>query len=80
MANLFPVLTDEKELLREFRKRNQEYEKRNVLEKNTKMFIDEGFVYQKKLKKGRVSLRKIKPIDQRLENKVWCLFYRMGYY
>jgi len=80
VEKLSPILADEKGLKSEFRKRNKEYETKTVSEKNAQILLDDGWVQAKKrLKKGRARFTKIKPFDKRLENKVWCLFYRMGY-
>jgi DGQHR domain-containing protein len=76
---LYRLLSDSSELTKEYRKRRSEYETKAVKPGRQQSYEEEGWVLDKKLKTKKVRLKKLKTFDERLENKLWCLFYRMGY-
>jgi len=65
-------------LLAEFRKRNRNYNYKSVSRKNLDKYYEEGWEYDRKLKK-KTRIKQKKDFDEQLENEVWCLFYKMGY-
>ncbi len=73
-----PLAEDSKALKREFRKRNTHYRFQNVDPGLVDSYSEQGWERFKKLKRT-VKVRKVKPIDERLEDRVWVLLYRMGY-
>lgn len=75
---LEPLSKTQGELTSEFRRRRKEYEFCSVLAAKQEELEKDGWEYAKKTRK-RVRMRKRKALDERLENKFWCLLYRMGY-
>jgi DNA sulfur modification protein DndB len=75
---LYPLLTESSELYKEYLKRRTEYYKKSVKPNRQKAYEEEGWTFEKKLK-TKVRLKKFKPRDEQLENKFWCLLYRVGY-
>jgi len=76
---LHPILNEPSDLVREYRKRNKGYIIKPVSPKNVEKYYEDGWEYDRRLKK-KIRIKKLKGFDERLENKVWCLFYKMGYY
>lgn len=73
-----PLLTTKPTLSAEFRKRNKNFITKAVIKENVDYYLERGWEYDRKLKK-KIRLKKLKGFDEILENKVWCLFYKMGY-
>ncbi|MCK4829868.1 DGQHR domain-containing protein, partial [bacterium] len=65
-------------LIAEFRKRNKIYNFRSVSRKNLEKYYEEGWEYDRRLKK-KTRIKQLKGFDEQLENEVWCFFYKMGY-
>lgn len=75
---LDPLLVGPSTLSREYRKRRGEFDHKAVSKKNVEKYLEDGWLHDRKLKKT-IRLKKEKVIDERLENRVWCLLYRMGF-
>ena len=76
---LDPLLDNETELRREYRRRNSIWDVRaaNSIEEEAAL-IQQGWSLHRRLKTV-VKLQKERSIDERLENKWWVLLYKMGY-
>jgi DGQHR domain-containing protein len=75
---LNPILSDPTSLASEYRKRRNDYETKAVSRKRVEEYLEKGWIHDRKLK-TKVRLKKLKGFDERLENRAWCLFYKMGY-
>lgn len=62
----------------EYNKRNKIYDYKPVSRKNLDRYLEQGWEWDRKLKK-KIRIKKLKDIDEQLENEVWCFFYKMGY-
>ena len=78
MPLLDPLLTDQSSLAKEYRIRNPEFQTKSVSPKRVDSYYEEGWEYDRKLKK-KIRIKKKRPHDERLENLFWCLLYKMGY-
>jgi DNA sulfur modification protein DndB len=74
---LHPVLTGSS-CKREAVKRRNSFNLIAIKNDEVQNFIDDGWAVERVLK-TKTRLKKQKPIDERLENKLWMLFYRIGY-
>ena len=75
---LFPLLVDDKELASAYRVRKKIFEEKSVHSLEIEDELSKGWELQRAGKhKSRV--RKDKSHDRLLEDRLWCLFYRMGY-
>ena len=75
---LSPLLTAERALAAEYRKRARGYELKSVPPAHAKGLLEQGWGHDKTLK-TRIRLRRAKAHDERLEDLVWCLLYKLGY-
>jgi len=76
---LNPLITDLSLLKSEYSsKRRKDFESKAVGKKNVEKYIQDGWIRDRKLKKT-IRLKKEKSLDEKHENKVWCLFYQMGF-
>ncbi len=78
-ALLGPLLTDQSEIKREAIKRRKPFDFVSVKKEKLIQYQAKGWEKDKKLK-TKTRLRRPKSIDDRLKNKLWLLFYRMGYH
>lgn len=62
----------------EFRKRNSQFETISVHRADTAEYIDKGWEVRRRGKKNN-ALRRPKSHHAALEDRAWCLLYRMGY-
>lgn len=78
---LHPLLTNKSALTAEYRKRNSPYLFRSEHSADQEALIAQGWELHGRPKANQksVKLRRLKPHHQALEDKTWCLFYRMGY-
>jgi DGQHR domain-containing protein len=76
---LTPLLDTERDLRREFRRRNSIWELKSVSHADEPAHVEQGWTVHRKLK-TTVKLQKERPLDERLENKWWVLLYKMGYH
>ncbi len=75
---LTPLLSDEKSKASEHRLRKRAYNEQRVHPADVEEWIEKGWGLHREGK--RVStLRKDKPHDQLLEDRVWCFLHNMGY-
>ena len=75
---LEPVITDAGKLKREAAKRRKSFQELSVAKSEVEEYINDGWEVVRELKiKSRV--RKPWSHDKRLENRVWHLFYLLGY-
>lgn len=74
---LVPVLSDKKLQAGEYRARNRTFVVQSVHASEVAEFIEKGWQVQRAGK--RTSLRRPKSHDQQLEDRVWCLLYKMAY-
>jgi DGQHR domain-containing protein len=77
-AALWPLLAKDSELRREYRVRSKRFEQRRVASEQIPTLLEEGWIIHKKLA-GRATLRRDKPLTERVENLWWVLLYKMGY-
>ena len=75
---LDPLITDPSPLSSEYRKRRKDFEFKAVGNKNIEQYYQDGWTRDRKLK-TKIRIRKRKVLDEIHENKVWCLFYQMGF-
>lgn len=75
---LNPLLVGINNLKREAVKRRNPYNLIAIKNDESQSYLDDGWVVEKTLK-TKTRLKKQKPIDERLENRLWMLFYRIGY-
>lgn len=78
LPKLTPLLTEPGALAKEYKSRIDDFERIRVHPKNEQTYIEEGWSHDRKLKK-LVRLKKVKKSDEILENRFWCLLYKMGY-
>lgn len=75
---LTPLLDTERDLRREYRRRNSIWELKSVSHADEPVHVAQGWTVHRRLK-TTVKLQKERPLDERLENKWWVLLYKMGY-
>lgn len=75
---LGPLLTEKSERTCAFKKRREPYVYESVSPSDLQKHEAEGWELSRELK-TRVRIKRKKSHDQLLEDKTWCLFYRMGY-
>ena len=75
---LFPLVTDDKELASEYRRRKSAYRFKSSHTADVSGEIKKGWIVQRAGKRA-TRLKKLKSHDKRLEDRVWCLLYSMGY-
>ncbi len=75
---LEPLLDTERDLRREYRRRNSIWELKSVSHADEEAQVQLGWSIHRRLK-TTVKLQKERPLDERLENKWWTLLYKMGY-
>ncbi|MCU0344649.1 MAG: DGQHR domain-containing protein [Ignavibacterium sp.] len=72
------VLVGTNSLKREAVNRRNPFNLTAIKNEDIQPYLDDGWIIEKTLK-TKTRLKKQKPFDERLENKLWMLFYRMGY-
>ena len=77
-ADIFPLLKDASSLGRESRRRKKDHDFTSVSPARVDELLSEGWQIEKRLRK-RVRLKRPKPHDERLENRLWLLLYKLGY-
>lgn len=75
---LSPLLSDTKDRAAEFRVRSKANVFRSVHPFAVPQLVEKGWEVQK-VGKRTTQLKKPKTHDQKLEDRVWCLLYKMGY-
>lgn len=75
---LSPLVTEEKERSSEYRKRRSAYMFKSVHKVDAPEETEKGWLIQRSGKRT-TRLKRIKRHDKRLEDRVWCLLYSMGY-
>lgn len=75
---LTPLLDTDRDLRREYRRRNSIWELKSVSPADEEAELQDGWTLHRRLK-TTVKLQKERPLDERLENKWWALLYKMGY-
>ena len=73
-----PLLSTLHDLAREARKRKTNYDTKSVNRDQVEKYQQQGWEFDKRLK-TKTRIRRFKPLDERLENRVWTLFYKLGY-
>lgn len=77
---LDPLITDEASLTKHFRSRSRKYEEVTVLEAERDTRLMDGWEVRRESKDGtKIRVRKPKPHHRVFENRVWNLWYKMGY-
>lgn len=73
------LCTTKEELRKAATRRRKEFLERSVTPSQAKLYVDSGWEL---IRKGKTScrIRKKKTTDEILEDKVWLLFYRMGFH
>src|ERR1700720_776975 len=77
-ARLDPLVSTEGEKHAEFKRRRDEFIYLKVPTGGEVPYLADGWTISKKLKK-QIRLAKAKSLDRQFEDRVWRLFYRMGY-
>lgn len=75
---LEPILTDASKLRKEYGKRRQPFEHFSVAKDQTESYVSDGWEVDKELK-IKTRLRRKRNFDEALENRVWQLFFLLGY-
>lgn len=75
---LTPLLSDKQSQITEYRIRNSPYNFKSVHPADIEAEVAGGWEIQREGKR-KCRLKRDKPHDQRLEDRVWCLLYKMGY-
>jgi DGQHR domain-containing protein len=73
-----PVLSENKERAKEYRKRKLAYELKSINKDLLDEYLANDWKFDKKLK-TKIRIKKLKPHDERLENRFWVLLYKLGY-
>ena len=73
-----PFIENEKELASEYRRRRSTFIFKSVHQADASMEVEKGWSIQRPGKRT-TRLKKEKNHDKRLEDRVWCLLYSMGY-
>lgn len=61
----------------EYRKRNKNYIQRKVSKKEFSGELEDGWEVLAELKTS-INLKKLKPLDEQFEDRIWLMFHRMG--
>jgi DNA sulfur modification protein DndB len=77
-GQLKPLLADAAALKREAAKRRKPFKETSVAKSDAAELIDQGWEVAQELKRT-TRLRREWPHEERLENRVWLLFYLLGY-
>ena len=72
------LLTDQSRLKREATKRRNESAVKSVKRSDVDEHLAVGWSIDRKLK-IKVKLKRLKGIDERLENRLWMFFFKVGY-
>ncbi len=75
---LKPLIGDVSERRTAYRLRKSQYDFHTVHAADEQEFLEKGWVRERALKR-RVVLRRPKPKERMLEDRVWCLMHGMGY-
>jgi hypothetical protein len=75
---LAPLASTDGERHAEFKRRRDEFIYEKVPIGAEAPYVEDGWIISKKLKR-RTRLQKTKSIDRQLEDRVWRLFYKIGY-
>ena len=75
---LNPIITDRRKIQREAAKRRRNYEQVTISKSQIHDFEEDGWTTDKILK-IKTRMRKTRDCDELLENRVWYLFFLMGY-
>jgi len=76
-ASLNPLVSEDA-LRTAFRRRRDENDFQKISLVDEKKYTDAGWSLHKK-SQSSVWVKKLKSAEQSLEDRIWCLFYRMGY-
>jgi len=76
---LYPLISTHSQLRREAAKRKKPYDIISVKKEHVPEYLNQNWIIDKELKLN-TRLKKLKPIDERLENRFWFLLYRLGYH
>jgi len=74
----FGLLMELTKIKREAAKRKLPYDQLSVLKADVGKYVEEGWEIDKELTR-KTRLKRLKTIDERLENRLWILFFRLGY-
>jgi DGQHR domain len=75
---LEPILIDQPQIIREAVKRRRDFTEKTVRTIDCDAYMSDGWEIDKKMR-DKIRLRKTKQIDERLENKMWMLVFKLGY-
>jgi DGQHR domain-containing protein len=76
---LEPLLNETSKIRREAAKRRNPYDYVSISKSEVDAYVANGWSIEKELKQ-KTRLKRQRPIDVWLENRVWMLFHRMGYH
>ena len=74
-----PLSKEPGQQAREAARRKRSHDQANVAESEAESRLADGWELVKKLKGQKVRLQRSIPVDRQLENRLWMLFYLMGY-
>src|ERR1700722_16752626 len=75
---LVPLLETPEEIRAAFRRRKDEFDYQKIHPADEKKFNEQGWEAHKQLQSA-LWVKKRKAPDRLLEDRIWSLFYRMGY-
>jgi hypothetical protein len=75
---LLGPLVDQELLRTTFRRRRDEFVYKKVASEEERSHLDDGWVVHKPTR-SHTWMKKAKSVETRLEDRVWCLFFQMGY-
>lgn len=74
-----PFASDEASRRSEYRKRKTQYIEETITTADLEEYKANGWSVARTNKSGKHRVRKIKPIDQLLEDEAWCILHQLGY-
>ncbi len=75
---LYPLITNSRQLRREAAKRRKPYITISVDKPSIDQYLQQGWEKDEELTR-KTRLKRIKPVDERLENRLWYLLFRLSY-
>jgi DGQHR domain-containing protein len=78
-VTLGPILTDRNDRISEYKRRRPQTLQKRLTTSEATAYLEEGWTLRRNLSNNRVVVEKIKPHDEILENRMWCILYHLGF-